>query len=151
VKLLVIEDDENKRQQVVSFLVETYSHVEIVQRKSYQSGLKEILEHKADAILLDMTLPTYDKSPVESGGRLRHFAGREILGQMSRKGMKTAVIVVTGFESFGEDSASLSLAEIKDELGKEFPHLYKGAVYYSSDRNQWKVELQVFLDSILKI
>ena len=100
-KILIVEDDENKRQHLVRYLREEFAALDVTERRSYQSGLKEILQGRYEAILLDMTLPTFDKSPVESGGLLKHFAGREILGQMERHGIKTPVIVFTAFDQFG--------------------------------------------------
>jgi DNA-binding response OmpR family regulator len=51
-RILVVEDDENKRSQVVAYLSSAYRSAEIVERRSYQSGLKEIFEGRYDVALI---------------------------------------------------------------------------------------------------
>jgi CheY-like chemotaxis protein len=150
VRVLIVEDDENKRLQVVSYLREEFDGVDVVERRSYQSGLKEILDTSYDAILLDMTMPTYDKSFTEPGGRPRPFAGKDILTQMSHRKMSTPVIVVTGFETFGEGNSAIALGELKRQLQTQFPALYKGTVYYNVSQSQWKYDLKSALQTLKK-
>lgn len=148
-KLLIVEDDENKRQHLIKHLNEEYGGLEVVERRSYQSGLKEIVRGGYDAIVLDMTMPTFDKSPVESGGLLKHFAGREILGQMERRSVTIPVIVFTAFDQFGEGASRKSLAELRAELQTGYPQLYRGAVSYDASLNDWKLQLNDLLRAVL--
>lgn len=147
--LLVVEDDENKRQHLIKCLNEKFPKLSIIERSSYQSGLKEILRGYCDVVVLDMTLPTFDKSSVESGGLLKHFGGREILGQMDRRNVKIPVIVFTAFDQFGEGASKKSLAELEEELGSAYPALYQGAVSYDAALNDWKVQLTRLLTAVL--
>lgn len=147
-RILIVEDDENKREQIISHLKERDSKCEIIERRSYQSGLKEIVMNSCDVILLDMSMPTYDKSPTESGGRPRPFGGREILNQMESRGLAIPVIVVTQFETFGEDPTTLSLSELDDELRKNHEHIYRGAVYYNTALNNWRDDLADLLEDM---
>lgn len=148
-KLLIVEDDENKRQQMERFIRTKFSSADVSQRHSYQSGLKAILADTFDAILLDMSMPTFDKSAEEAGGRYRPFAGKEILAQMQIRGLKTPVIVVTQFDTFGEGSSGISLGELKSNLQEGFPELYVGTVYYNPALNNWGDELSHLLSSLL--
>lgn len=138
--VLIVEDDENKRQHLVRLLKKELG-AHITERKSYQSGLKEITHNAYDVMLLDMTMHTYDKSPVENGGLLKHFAGREILAQMDRKHRVTPVIVVTQYDNFGEGAAKKSLSELKKELEEGYRRLYMGTVYYDVASDSWHKEL----------
>src|SRR5258708_830765 len=106
-RLLVVEDDENKRTQILGFLGERFSWVKVVAAESLQSGLKLIVSDQFDLILLDMTLPTFDVGIDEDGGRPRAYAGREILRQMDRRKIATPVIVLTQFDRFGEGNNAL--------------------------------------------
>ena len=62
-RLLLVEDDEDKREQLLMFFDEhfTFSVDEV---RSFQSALKAIKTICYDLIILDMTIPTYDISPV---------------------------------------------------------------------------------------
>lgn len=147
-RVLVVEDDENKRQQLVRFLLHKDHTMPITQMRSYQSGLREILTRQFDRILLDMSMPTYDKSENETGGRFRPFAGREIMEQMDRRGLRTPVIVVTQFESFGEGASRMALHELEERLKADFPAIFWGTVYYNPALNTWADSLTRLLSNI---
>jgi CheY-like chemotaxis protein len=140
-RLLVVEDDENKRNQILGFISERFSSVEVTAAESLQSGLKLIVGEHFDLILLDMTLPTFDIGIDEDGGRPRAYAGREILRQMDRRKIGTPVLVLTQFDKFGEGADALTLPELDGLLHQSHPNTYQGAIYYSSSVEDWKEEL----------
>src|SRR5712671_1696051 len=100
-RVLIVEDDDNKRSRLIEFLGETLPSASIDIAKSFQSGLRQVRDKAANLVLLDMTLPTYDIGPDESGGNMHPFGGRDFLRQMKRLKVITPVIVVTQFETFG--------------------------------------------------
>lgn len=140
-RILIVEDDLNKLHHLEQCLLVEYADAEIIQARSYQSGLKAALQTAPNFIVLDMTLPTYDVSTTESGGRPRPFAGREILSEVARKMKHGKVIVVTQFETFGEGIQKKTLVELDAELRGSFPELYIGAVYYHPAQSDWKMRL----------
>lgn len=145
-KILVIEDDENKRQQLVKFLESINSHCQLTIQTSYNSALKSVLsKEKWNLILLDMTMPTYDISLNEDGGRPQHYAGRAILRQMKRHSIKTPVIVVTQFDVFGEGTERMTRDELDKQLQSDHPKIYLGMVYYNAAVDGWKNELNLMI------
>lgn len=138
---LIIEDDQNKIQKISSFISETFNGSSITVTKSFQSGLKEILKNNADVIILDMSMPTYDVSPVEDGGRPRIFAGREILYYMKSREFIKPTLILTQFETFGEGEEKISFQTLNHELSKEFPKIFIGMVFYNTTNNAWKDEV----------
>jgi CheY-like chemotaxis protein len=146
-KILIIEDDQNKIKQISEYVKTIMPDNKICEKRSYQSGLKEIQNGNYDVVLLDMSMPTFDISPQETGGRPRQFAGKEILMQMKRKKLKTSVIVVTQFERFGENNG-ITLSQLKEELKGIYEGVYVGTVYYNAALNNWKEELK---DMLFKI
>jgi CheY-like chemotaxis protein len=148
--LLIVEDDEKKREQLVTFLKARWPEAILTERRSYRSGLKEIIDGCYDLVLLDMSMPTYDKTPSEPGGRPKPFAGREILSQMERRAISTPVIVFTMFESFGEEGSKLSLSELKLLLERNHRYNYIGTVYYNVAINDWEMELDELMTRLTK-
>jgi CheY-like chemotaxis protein len=140
-KVLVIEDDENKRNQILRFINERFPLATLTAAESFQSGLKLIITEQFDLVLLDMTLPTFDPGIDEDGGRPRAYAGREILRQMDRRRIETPVVVVTQFDRFGEGADALTLQELDARLRQAHPRTYHGAIYYSSSIEGWNEEL----------
>ncbi|SCY43066.1 response regulator [Lysinibacillus fusiformis] len=137
-RILIIEDDQNKRKQLVQYLNEIFNKPLLEYRLSYKSGLKEIISENYDLIILDMSMPTFDITNSESGGKPLPFAGKEILRQMKRRGICVPTIVVTQFERFGDYERSLNLEELKKELEEEYEGIYLDTVYYNPASSSWR-------------
>lgn len=140
-RVLLIEDDINKTKQLVEFLNGLPEVEKLDVQRSYQSGLKAAILGSADLIVLDMTLPRYDVSPTEKGGRTRAYAGRELLGQLVRKKVLSRVVVVTQFDNFKEGRDAMSLDQLAAELARRFPGIYLGTIFYQSGQSGWREEL----------
>jgi CheY-like chemotaxis protein len=145
VRILIVEDDLNKRQQLVDFLKSSGTDNELTERSSYQSGLKAALSGRFDVILLDMTMPTFDRSENEPSGKVRHFAGRDFLEQMKLRGLAMPVIVFTGFETFGEEGERMSIEALRSQLSLNFGEVYVAMVYYHPGITTWKAALTAAL------
>ncbi|MFL2077147.1 response regulator [Marinilactibacillus psychrotolerans] len=142
-RVLIIEDDKNKLNQVTSFLKEIHTHLEVVEKYSYNSGLKEVLmQGEFDLLLLDMSMPTFDITSTESGGRPKPFAGKEILRKLKKKRLQIPTIVITQFERFGDAENMISLKELEQELVENYSESYIATVYYNSSEDKWKNELK---------
>jgi CheY-like chemotaxis protein len=139
-RILLVEDDEIKRNQIINYLYQSEESIQIETAKSVQSGLKHIVSGEFDLIILDMTLPTFDISADEDGGRPRAYGGRELLAQMKRRIIETPVLVVTQFDRFGKEPELLTLEELDKQLKGSFEN-YIGSVYYSSAFDNWKTIL----------
>jgi len=138
---LLIEDDQHKSKQIIDFLKENNIVLDIEHRRSYQSGLKEIITQNYDLVLLDMQLPNFDIKPGEDGYKFRKLAGVDILKELIRKKKNCKVIVITQFETFGEGEFYIDLKDLKLMLKSEFKNLYIGTVFYSPNNSLWQKEL----------
>jgi len=153
-RLLLIEDDDDKRLALEEFLKGAFSSIEIEMARSFSSGLRRVIKpsEEFDIVLMDMSMPNYDVTTDEpSGGNPEPFAGRELLSQMQLRGVTTPTIVVTMFDSFGDKSGKMSLDQLKAEMENEFSPIYKGTVYYDSRQEGWKAALQNLINSSLRV
>lgn len=139
--VLLVEDDENKRRQISHYLNEAFPNANVKIARSLQSGLRLIIAGGIDLILLDMTMPTFDITADEDGGRPQPYAGREILRQMDRRGIVTPAIVITQFDRFGEGQDALTLGQLDAQLRADYQITYKGAVQYDVTFEEWKDSL----------
>jgi len=142
VTVLVVEDDENKRNQLRQFLRQSFPDMEVDLERSLQGGLRRVRRLRPDLVLLDMTLPNYDPGPDEPGGQTHIFGGQEFLRQMDRFDIVLPVIVVTQFEAFGKPPNTKLLVDLDRELRAEHGASYRGAVYYHSAIHGWKEQLR---------
>lgn len=139
-KILIIEDDINKLNALSAFLAR-YDHISYKYMSSYHSGMRALTTEEFDLLLLDMSMPAYDVTSQETGGRPLALAGRDILFQLRRRKLQLKAIIVTQYEDFD----GLSLSELGRDLSKEFPDNYVGAVYYNTTQDSWKEKLGKFL------
>jgi CheY-like chemotaxis protein len=140
--ILFIEDDENKRDRILSFVSERFHKIQVDEAKSLQGGVKRLKQSEYELIILDMTLPNFDVGPDEPVGGVTHsFGGREFLKQVLRLGINTPVVVLTQFESFGRSGHEIGLSELDSQLRQKFGEVYLGAVYYHPSIDDWKDRL----------
>jgi CheY-like chemotaxis protein len=141
-KILLIEDDNNKMRRIAGEIQTIRKDVQIIEARSYQSGVMKIMAEPFDLILLDMSLPVFDMTQDEDGYQVDPFSGRNILAEMSRKGIRIPTIVITMFETFGENEDVKTLEELNGELNERFPEFYRGAIYYNSSEITWREQLK---------
>lgn len=148
-KILLIEDDNKKIEDIKDFLMESYDFGELVVKESYQSGLRELIKTKYGLLLLDMSIPTWDKSIDEPGGSFEKFGGYKILKEITRKKKEVDTILVTMFDDFGESDSSITLSQLDNVLKNEFQKCYKGVVYYNTREDKWKDDLDSYIKKIM--
>ncbi|WP_046174832.1 response regulator [Domibacillus indicus] len=144
--ILIVEDDINKIAKIESFLKSEFINIQIEKANSYNSGLRKILFNKYDLVLLDMTMPNFDKTSSSSGGKLVQFAGKEILSQMKRKKIFIPVIMITQYASFGENDTLKSFDEMLKELREEFSTTLLDMIYYEAGKSDWEIEIKKLLE-----
>lgn len=150
-KLLLVEDDDNKRSHILTHISTSQPALEVETAESLIAALRAIKRDRHSIVLLDMTLPNYDIDDDGSGGGMHAFGGEEFLRQVQRLRIPTSVIVVTQFETFGEPPDTKNLAELDADLRSQFPGLYRGAVYYHASIHDWTGTLNIMLEeAILK-
>ncbi|WGQ14520.1 hypothetical protein [Sphingobacterium faecium] len=117
---------------------ETFPVSMIEWKKSYQSGLDELLTNSYDLILLDMSMHIYEESNSEGGGNFETYAGKMLLEEIELYNIITKVVVVTGYDVYGDGT---TLGSLKDELRRNHGEYYLGTVYFVSKEENWKKEL----------
>lgn len=137
-KILIIEDDELKHQHLDRFVSLLLPNALLTWKKSYQSGLQELMANPYDLILLDMSMDIYEKTAQETGGSFETYAGRMLLNEMDINEIQTKVIVVTGFDVYGDGK---TLETLKKELRDDFGDFYLDTVYFIASEDKWKTEI----------
>jgi DNA-binding NarL/FixJ family response regulator len=141
-RILLIEDDINKMRRIAAEIREFCGEAEIIESRSYRSGLQALMSDSFEFVLLDMSLPTFDITEDEDGFQVDPFSGRNILAEMDRKGIKAQTVVITMFETFGEGDDLMTLEELDKDLAQSYPTIYCGAIYYNSAEVNWKESLK---------
>lgn len=146
--LLIVEDDENKLNEIVILLRESFNDFNPVISRSYHSGKKALENEKFGVCIFDMNLPTYDVGGMEDGGRRRQFGGRELVKKLDKLQPKSKFIILTQFESFGEGEELLSLEDLRTYFKKYNSDNFIDIIFFSFSSLEWKIDLDRALKSV---
>lgn len=144
-RILLVEDDSHKREEVVAFILKLQLDCIVETANSIQTGIDAVRRSAADLVLLDMSLPVFDYSVTEDGFKHVSFGGRDFLDFLERATIQTKVIVLTAFDRFSEGADAVTLEKLSEELCREFPDHYVGSIWYSTLHDDWKARLAELL------
>lgn len=147
-KILIVEDNKNKLLRLKEFIagMKLSEKVEITEANSFTSGIRRVSEKCWDVIILDMSLPTYDMTHRENGGDKKPVAGKEIMKRMIHRNILIPVIIVTQFETFGENKMTLDI--LNEEFENEFKKVWRGTIFYEGD--EWQDDLDQILRKLIE-
>lgn len=147
-RVLVVEDEDPKRANILAALRRFRPDSTPVEARSVSSAIQHLRGSTPDLILLDMSLPTFDVGPGESGGRPQGFGGVEVLRYIDRFGIRVPVIVITAYEAFAKDGRQINLTALEDQLKKAHGEMFIGIVYYNSVYETWLEDLSSAIDRV---
>lgn len=148
INFLLVEDEAPKQEHIRNALVEIRSHANIRMARSVRSAIEEMKANPPHLMLLDMSLPTFDVGPKESGGRPQNFGGVEVLRYMDLYELHFPTIVVTAYEAFSRAGRAVDHGSLDEQLREEHPKSYRGLIYYNSLFSEWRVHLSTLIHSI---
>ncbi|MDL2195678.1 response regulator [Shewanella algae] len=150
VKILIVEDNEFKRQRIFEVFTNDNHSLSVDECYSFTSAWKLISEGGYDLVILDMSLPTFDKSQSEPGGAFRVFGGKELARKMAKRGIDSKFIFVTQYKNFSDNISSYSFDSLKTELSKNYEGSCLGFIFYSNTQSDWKEELLLAVNMVAK-
>lgn len=146
-RILLIEDEITKEQDILRFLHELNAGFIVDIRHSITSGIAEIRETQYDYILLDMSLPVYDNDDVHylDDNEFEAFGGNYVLDELDRIEYAVKVVVITAFDILGEGKSRIELSQVERGLYEDYPDVFLGTVFYDASSVDWKQRLRKFL------
>ena len=147
-KILFVEDDDFKTKQVSELIRDILPEVDLTVARSVNMGMKAFKTDEFNLVLLDMSLPSFDKRPGDSGNLPQSFGGMEIMSYVDRFDLSTKVLVITQFEKLGTGSKQMDIVTLKDKLQNEYPSMFLGLIYFSATSDEWRLHLKEALDPL---
>jgi CheY-like chemotaxis protein len=144
-KILLIEDDENKRHNILNALQRECPSATIVTTHSVRRAIDTLAGQPFDLVVADMSLPTFDIELREPGGTPRPFGGIEVFEFLERIDCGVPVLVVTSYPILTDGKRSLSVKDLQQQLHREFPSNFAGIIYFDSALTDWERDMQQFL------
>lgn len=143
-RILLVEDQRYKSDPIIDYVSSCHPDVIMTLARSYSDGIQEILASNYDMILLDMTLPIFEKKEGEDGGTMFDDGGRRIIRRMKSKKITTPCYVITQYDKI----LDVTIESMDEELARFAPEIYKGYIFYQSNSNVWKTELSEKIDYV---
>jgi len=140
-KILFVEDNAHKRTRVIECINSIDGSIVIEEAWSFTSGCQKIDSMPYDLLLLDISLPTFDRTSTESGGRFRVFGGREIARKVLLNDLPTKIAFITQFNAFSDKGNSYTFEALQEKISSELKEKYLGMIYYNSAISTWRDEL----------
>lgn len=147
-KILFVEDNTHKRTRVIECINSIDPTIIVDEAWSFTSGCQKIQESQYDLLLLDISLPTFDRTSTDSGGRFRVFGGREIARKVLLHNFETTVAFITQFNAFSDKGNSYTFEALQEKVSSELKEKYLGMIYYNSSISTWRDELTKIVKGI---
>jgi DNA-binding NarL/FixJ family response regulator len=137
-RILIVEDEDDKRDAVVQCVRHALDEVVILQAKSLQSGLRAMHASAPDLLIVDMTMPSFDVEGDEDGGRQQAYAGRELLRHVRRTRPSVCAIVLTQFSEFPQGGGVMTLPQLDQTLRQEYGDAFIDTIHFNTASDSWK-------------
>lgn len=149
-KILIIEDDENKLQNIMVLIQSELKSTKISVARSVKSAISKIDEEQFDLIFADMSLPTYEIQPHESGGTPRPFGGVEVFDYLEMSDILVPIIVITSYPKLTDGTKSLNVRDLEKQLLLDYPQNFIGLVYFDTSVTDWESTVKSLINITMK-
>lgn len=140
-KLLIVEDDQFKLQNIVSLLQGDLGVEDIVCAKSVVSAINQIDNNSLRLLILDLAIPNYDEGTDETSG----LGGISVFRYLKELCPSVPVIVITQFEALKVESGMIDVDIIRSDLQKEFGPQFVTLIKYSWTNDEWKNQIKEYI------
>jgi CheY-like chemotaxis protein len=141
-KILIIEDDSHKIDDLSRFISELGDQYSYLIKKSVREAVMEVINNDHDIIILDMALPTFNQADKASGGISQPQGGLEIIRTLKSIKKNMDVIIFTQYPDIEIDGKFQSINNSVDILSKRYKCNIIGAIHYKYDDLIWKKKLR---------
>lgn len=137
--ILIIEDDKEK----IRRLIRLFENDKVTVKESFQTGVAELKKNAGtfDFLILDMTIPLWEKGNNDLGGNYEQFGGEKILREIKRKKLFVPTLMFTMFDIFPTQNGTLTHQEIDAIFKQQFQDFFIGSVLFTSDDDSWEIEM----------
>ena len=147
--LLIADDESPKLESIAEYLASTFPMLGMEKTRSVRSTLSRVRAGNLLAVVLDMSLPTFDVGPGEKGGRAQNLGGEEVLRYMEYYDITCPVVIVTQYGYFSEGGKHITLSLVEARLRLEHPTNFEAMIHYSGSTGPaWRVALKESIDRI---
>lgn len=150
-KILLIEDEPHKREELLSYLSDLdLLEFDIQVCGSVRDAVLKVIESQYDLIILDMALPTFSSDGSgQDGGLDQALGGVEILRALQSQNKKSDVLIVTQHPDIMVSGKKVKLKTASKVLSKQYGQNVVGAVLYRYKSPLNRPKIKKIMDEVL--
>ena len=142
-KILIVEDDSLKLQDIHHFVETICNDVVIDEAVSYAKAVSLCYDVLYDLVILDMNIPRYDgsdndKSIIDNGGEM-------IVRELASENIMIKFVFLSQYETIGKESIDSFDLRMKAYC----PNTYFGFVFFEVNDDGWKLSLSEIINNKL--
>lgn len=145
-KVLIIEDDDYKADNLAKFTKDTFAAVTISNARSLAEAIDEIDNSNFDLIFVDMAIPSHTPAPGEGAPISFLTGGVDVLLELSELGRKDKCIVITQYPSIEISGEHYALNKAPKMFKQRLNCDVLDCIYYVEGSSQWKYDLTKVID-----
>ncbi len=146
-KLLLVEDDEHKMNDIISFIDTLKKNIIVEIARSVESGVQAAVDNRYDLVLLDMTIPNFDITEKSDGGKSYKNGGEIIVKELIDEEVAFRCAVITQYETFNNETIDQISQRIRQLCGDN----YLGYVKYSTNTESWRQGIKELIEHVENI
>lgn len=146
-KLLLVEDDEHKMNDIISYINTLEKNIIVETARSVESGVQAAVDNRYDLVLLDMTIPNFDITEKSDGGKSYKNGGEIIVKELIDEEVAFRCAVITQYETFNNETIDQISQRIRQLCGDD----YLGYVKYSTNTESWRQGLKELIEHVENI
>lgn len=140
-KILIVEDQQAKAQEIAEFLKELIGgHLDFA--RSFIEARDILASDQFDWVILDMAIPFEAASDVGVEEDIEALGGRLLLREMRANSWFANIVIVTQYPVFDPGGERITFDDLKIEAEENFSRNYRGIVFYRRGLSQWKTQLK---------
>lgn len=150
-KILLVEDEVHKQQELVAQLEKFFQGEEEIHRvEGVHAAFWAVSSSKFDLVLLDMALPTFSaEDSAVLRGHDQALGGIEVLRTLKSVAAKPKVIIITQYPQITVGGKQLDLAKAAQALAVRYEQDIIGAVIYKYGSTSYVSKLATLLKRVV--
>lgn len=146
-KILLVEDDEHKMNDIISYIDTLRKNIIVETARSVESGVQAAVDKQYNLVLLDMTIPNFDITEKSDGGKSYKNGGEIIVKELLDEDVTFRCAVITQYETFNNETIDQISQRIRQLCGED----YLGYVKYSTNTESWRQGLKELIEHVENI
>lgn len=139
--LLLVEDDEFKKNAIMNVIAELNLSINVSVEKSVQAAIENITNNVYDLILLDMALPSHNIVQGKGASASMPSGGMEVVMELSYYERSDNVIILTQYSEIELDNILFSLDDAHKKVRKDYNVSLISVIRFKRERNEWRQAL----------